>query len=259
MRQIENGLLEVSWYLSKYGKKAPPILLGVDSLKEAILLFYPTFGTGKTKVEFYNSMKNYRDRFDSWLSDVRRGWRNADGSPGDLSSPASDVMNKMNGLPISLVEQKILYWLSPNPSKQEVINFSNLVDDETLNETMRERLIAARLGQGEFRKNCLKLFPACPVTGIFFHPLLRASHIKSWSVCESAHERLDPYNGIMLAAHIDALFDQGWLSFSNDGQVLISTELSDEVKEYLTLPKKIAPFPLLSHNYLKWHRENILR
>ncbi len=46
----------------------------------------------------------------------------------------------------------------------------------------------------------------------------------------------------MIAAHIDALFDQGWLSFSNDGQVLISTELSDEVKKYLTLPKKYRHF-----------------
>jgi hypothetical protein len=88
----------------KVWKKKPPVLLGVDSLKDEILLFYPTFGAGKTEVEFYNSMKNYRDRFDSWLSDVRRGWRNADGSPGDLSLPAIDVMNKMKGLPISIVE-----------------------------------------------------------------------------------------------------------------------------------------------------------
>lgn len=57
MRQVQNGLLEVAWYLSKYGKKKPPVLLGVDSLKDAILLFYPTFGAGKTEVEFYNSMK----------------------------------------------------------------------------------------------------------------------------------------------------------------------------------------------------------
>ncbi len=179
IRKIESGLLEVSWYLSKYGKKAPPILLDVDSLKEAILLFYSKFGAGKTEVAFYNSMRNYRDRFDSWLSDVRKGWRNADGSSGDLSLPAIDVMNKMNGLPISLVDQKILYWLSPNPSKQEVTDFSYLVDDETLNEKMKERLIAARLGQGEFRKNRLKLSPVSPVIGIFFYPLLRASHIKA--------------------------------------------------------------------------------
>ncbi|WP_243655226.1 hypothetical protein [Raoultella sp. BIGb0138] len=46
----------------------------------------------------------------------------------------------------------------------------------------------------------------------------------------------------MLAAHIDTLFDQGWLSFRNNGQILISTELNNEVKEYLSLPEKISPF-----------------
>ena len=81
MNTSESGLLEVAWYLAKYGKKKPPESLGVDTWKAAISLFYSTFGAGKTRVEFYNSLKNHRDRFDSWLSDVRTGWRNADGSP----------------------------------------------------------------------------------------------------------------------------------------------------------------------------------
>ena len=51
--------------------------------------------------------------------------------------------------------------------------------------------------------------PACLVTGMTFAPLLRASHIKPWAACENGNERLDPYNGIILAAHIDILFDQG--------------------------------------------------
>ncbi|HGF0768086.1 TPA: HNH endonuclease signature motif containing protein [Kluyvera georgiana] len=102
-------------------------------------------------------------------------------------------------------------------------------------------------------------FPACPITGISFQPLLRASHIKPWAVCQNGHERLDPYNGIMLAVHIDALFDQGWLSFSNNGHLLISTELDVEVKTQLNLPKNIPPFSAQHHHYIKWHRENILR
>ncbi|EOZ0884195.1 hypothetical protein ACQJNO_002515 [Serratia marcescens] len=63
----------------------------------------------------------------------------------------------------------------------------------------------------------------------------------------------------MLAAHIDTLFDQGWLSFRNNGQILINTELNNEVKEYLSLPEKISLFSILSHNDLEWHRDNILR
>lgn len=255
----ENGLLEVAWYLAKYGKKKPPEALDVDTWKAAISLFYSTFGAGKTRIEFYNSLKNHRDRFDSWLSDVRTGWRNADGSPGELPLSAQIVMNKMNKLPESLIEQKILSWLSITSSEQELADILPIQQDKSLDETMKERLVASRLGQGEFRKKCLKLFPACPITGISFQPLLRASHIKPWAACQNGHERLDPYNGIMLAAHIDTLFDQGWLSFSNNGHILISTELDFEVKTQLNLPENIPPFSEQHHHYLKWHRENILR
>ncbi len=259
MNTYESGLLEVAWYLAKYGKKKPPEVLGVDTWKAAISLFYPTFGAGKTRIEFYNSLKNHRDRFDSWLSVVRTGWRNADGSPGELPLSAQTVMNKMNKLSESLIEQKILSWLSITPSEQKLADILPIQQDKSLDETMKERLIASRLGQGEFRKKCLKLFPACPITGISFQPLLRASHIKPWAACQNGHERLDPYNGIILAAHIDALFDQGWLSFSNNGHILISTELDFEVKTQLNLPENIPPFSAQYHYYLKWHRENILR
>ena len=186
-------------------------------------------------------------------------WRNADGSPGELPLPTQTVMNKMNKLPESLIEQKILSWMSITPSEQKLADILLIQQDKSLDETMKERLIASRLGQGEFRKKCLKLFPACPITGISFQPLLRASHIKPWAVCQNGHERLDPYNGIMLAVHIDALFDQGWLSFSNNGHLLISTELDVEVKTQLNLPKNIPPFSAQHHHYIKWHRENILR
>jgi putative restriction endonuclease len=41
--------------------------------------------------------------------------------------------------------------------------------------------------------------------GLTTRALLRASHIKPWSQSTDS-ERLDPANGILLAAHIDALF-----------------------------------------------------
>jgi putative restriction endonuclease len=33
----------------------------------------------------------------------------------------------------------------------------------------------------------------------------------------NCEERLDPHNGLMLAAHIDTLFDSGLISFANEG------------------------------------------
>lgn len=173
--------------------------------------------------------------------------------------PAQTVMNKMNKLPESLIEQKILYWLSITPSEQKLVDILPIQQDKSLDETMKERLIASRLGQGEFRKKCLKLFPACPITGISFQPLLRASHIKPWAACQDGYERLDPYNGIMLAVHIYALFDRGWLSFSNNGYLLISTELDVEVKTQLNLPESIPSFSEQYHHYLKWHRKKCIK
>ncbi|MGG5837958.1 HNH endonuclease [Huaxiibacter chinensis] len=134
-----------------------------------------------------------------------------------------------------------------------------ITQDLSIDETTRTALIQARIGQGYFRAECLGLYPACPVTGITFQPLLKASHIKPWSSCQTAKERLDPHNGLMLAAHIDTLFDSGWISFANEGDVLISNRLDFGTCDKLNLPQKIIELPKLSFDYLSWHREYVFK
>ncbi|BBZ85876.1 TPA: HNH endonuclease [Enterobacter asburiae] len=134
-----------------------------------------------------------------------------------------------------------------------------ITQDLSIDETTRTALIQARIGQGNFRAECLRLYPACPVTGITFQPLLRASHIKPWSACQTAKERLDPHNGLMLAAHIDTLFDSGWISFANEGDVLISNHLDFVTCDKLNLPERIIALPKPSYSYLQWHREYIFK
>ncbi|WNI64763.1 HNH endonuclease [Enterobacter asburiae] len=134
-----------------------------------------------------------------------------------------------------------------------------ITQDLSIDETTRTALIQARIGQGNFRAECLRLYPACPVTGITFQPLLRASHIKPWSACQTAKERLDPYNGLMLAAHIDTLFDSGWISFANEGDVLISNHLDFDTCDKLSLPERIIALPKPSYNYLQWHWQNVFK
>lgn len=131
--------------------------------------------------------------------------------------------------------------------------------DRSINDTTRTALIQARVGQGTFRSECLALYPECPVTGITFQPLLRASHIKPWSACKTAQERLDPYNGLMLAAHIDTLFDSGWISFANEGEILISNQLDFETCDKLSLPERIVTLRTPSLSYLKWHRDYVFK
>lgn len=136
-------------------------------------------------------------------------------------------------------------------------DIARLERDASLDSTTRQQLINARLGQGQFRSGCLNLYPACPVTHFAFQPLLRASHIKPWTDCQTSTERLDPYNGIMLAAHIDVLFDGGWISFEDRGDVLVSNRLDYETYKALNLPDSIKPFPEQSLEYLDWHRREV--
>ena len=51
---------------------------------------------------------------------------------------------------------------------------------------------------------------------------LRASHCKPWRDCANSDERLDGENGLLLTPSIDHLFDRGFISFKNDGTLLIS-------------------------------------
>ena len=103
-------------------------------MKRDFCLVLSSFGAGKTASKFHNSLKNSRDRFDSWLTNVRVGWRDELGTPATLSHSA-----QRDGLII--------------------------LQDKSIEDTVREQLIAARLGLGTFRKNCFMLYPAYPVTG----------------------------------------------------------------------------------------------
>jgi hypothetical protein len=69
-------------------------------------------------------------------------------------------------------------------------------------------LVVQRVGQDVFRAALMDYWGGrCAVTGCAEPLLLRASHIKPWAICEADSERLDVYNGLLLAAHLDAAFD----------------------------------------------------
>jgi hypothetical protein len=84
--------------------------------------------------------------------------------------------------------------------------------------TEAERVVVQRVGQNLFRAALLDYWQGrCCVSGLDIQELLWASHIKRWAACGSDDERLDVFNGLLLAPHIDALFDGGWISFADDG------------------------------------------
>ena len=119
-----------------------------------------------------------------------------------------------------------------------------------------ERTVIVRTAQAIFRRHLDAHWGgACAVTGLTDRALLRASHIKPWAVA-SAYERLDPHNGLLLSALWDATFDQGLVSFADDGRLLISAELSSQAVEALTGGQHIVVMLKVEHTpYLLHHRQ----
>src|SRR5690606_68578 len=92
-----------------------------------------------------------------------------------------------------------------------------------------ERLVRQRVGQDRYRHALLAYWGgACAVTGVTVTEALRASHAKPWAECTDDAERLDAFNGFLLAANLDALFDRFLISFDDAGYLLISARLSPD-------------------------------
>ena len=98
--------------------------------------------------------------------------------------------------------------------------------------TDREVLIKQRVVQGRFRFSLLKTWHgACSVTGASDTSMLIASHIKPWRICQDG-ERLDPCNGLLLSPNLDRAFDKGYISFADDGSVLIQSGREASLRDF---------------------------
>lgn len=128
--------------------------------------------------------------------------------------------------------------------------------------TEAELLVVQRVGQNLFRAALLDYWQSrCCVSDLTVPELLRASHIKPWAACDSDDERLDVFNGLLLAPHIDALFDGGWISFSDEGQVMISTCLPPGAASPMGLTQEwqVRILNTRHRRYLDFHRQHIFR
>ncbi len=128
--------------------------------------------------------------------------------------------------------------------------------------TEAERLVIQRVGQDIFRQGLLDYWEdRCAITGLAVPELLRASHIKPWAACETDAERLDVYNGLLLAPHLDAAFDQGFITVGDRGEVIVSPALENEARQVLGLGVVTTlRAPVVGQQaYLQWHRNWVFR
>jgi putative restriction endonuclease len=120
-----------------------------------------------------------------------------------------------------------------------------------------QRLVRQRVGQQAFRQAMLDYWGgACAVTGVALPQALRASHAIAWALCATDAERLDVYNGFLLCANLDALFDAYLASFDDDGRLLISATVSTAARERLGLHagQKLRWLDARHRPYLTFHR-----
>lgn len=128
--------------------------------------------------------------------------------------------------------------------------------------TEAERWVVQRVGQDIFRSGLLDYWDGrCAVTGLAVPELLRASHIKPWAACDSDAERLDVFNGLLLAPNLDAAFDGGFVTVMDDGGVELSVTLPVPDRAKLGLGPKLRVSRLAEghRRYLQWHREHVFR
>lgn len=129
-----------------------------------------------------------------------------------------------------------------------------------LTETERLQLVKSRRGQGIYRKNLEGFETACRITGVKNLRHLRASHIKPWRACTN-FEKLDGNNGLLLSPHIDHLFDEGYISFADDGTQLVSPKTDTEtLLSWGIKPEgSYGPFRPEQLPYLAFHREFVFK
>lgn len=105
----------------------------------------------------------------------------------------------------------------------------------------------------------------CPICGIDLPHMLIASHIKPFRDCAHLYEPIDNNNGLLLCRNHDYLFDQGYISFNDDGFLLISKELkktrSYREMYHLPLNFKLDERLLTKERklFLQYHRSHIFR
>ena len=136
----------------------------------------------------------------------------------------------------------------------------DILQNTSLQETEKTQLVKSRRGQGVFRSNLERIEKYCRVTGLEAKKFLIASHIKPWAQSTN-HEKLDGNNGLLLSPHIDKLFDNGYISFSNDGDMIISNKLDPNILNIWSIDSSVnvGSFNEKQVEYLYFHRQHILK
>lgn len=168
--------------------------------------------------------------------------------------------------PINPAEAATLYTTKADNTHSSIQewedNQQRLIESSVeLPETTREALVQARRGQGLFKARVSNIEKACRITKVNNLTHLRASHIKPWRESND-DERLCEGNGLLLTPSIDHLFDRGFISFSDAGELIISpiadTTSINRMGVMTSTTLNVGSFNQDQKYFLDYHRSEIL-
>ena len=169
-------------------------------------------------------------------------------SPEPLSMPEESANAASS--PVAVTQKLELF----EPTAQELLNINEDLRFSQEPPPVKIALAKARVGQGSYRQRMLEVWGRrCAMTGCPVGAVLIASHAQPWSLCETAQQCLDEYNGLLLTANLDRLFDQGLIAFADDGAVIIRRDIGIDA----LVPADRLRFVHPRHvHYLAWHRNH---
>jgi hypothetical protein len=172
----------------------------------------------------------------------------------------SEVATLINSSQISEAQMSYQSRAAKGLAEWEEYLQQQVRDDTQLEETEKMALTLSRRGQGKFKENVSRIEHKCRVTLVDRPEHLRASHIKPWRDSNN-QERLDGENGLLLTPTIDHLFDRGFISFEDSGQLLISPVAYAPALQRMGIPTdlktNVGSFTREQKNFLDYHRDSV--
>lgn len=177
----------------------------------------------------------------------------------EVHEPLAVVLRALIGNDYSAITNELAEEMSSYVAELPEVGDELVIKRFDIGETTKLQLIKARRGQGLFRANVRLTESCCRVTKVADPKHLRASHIKPWKD-SSDNEKLNGCNGLLLAPHIDHLFDGGFVSFQPKGDLIISPRLERSVldKWSIAADVNVGNFSREQSLFLEYHRDIVL-
>lgn len=136
-----------------------------------------------------------------------------------------------------------------------IVDIEGIYKNKGLRIYEKKALAKQRIGHSLFAKNVKnRANNACLVNPIIKQNLI-ASHIKPWAESHN-EEKTDIANGLCLSPNFDGLFENGYISFNDDGSILIGAISKLEQEAYGLTGYEIIELMPEQKKYLNWHRNN---